>query len=138
MPDADFVFQRKEGGVNEGWNSQHDGGTEGRTRRRVALMKGGTMTALGNNARGSTAGGRRQGAAQQQAARRRQRQQGAAWQDDKGKGRHGSEGQYSCHKGLTHAEIKHYTNVGIHNDYTLAITVIGTIRYYRSEYNRKQ
>ncbi len=39
---------------------------------------------------------------------------------------------------LTHAEIKHYTNVGIHNDYTLAITVIGTIRYYRMEYNRKQ
>jgi hypothetical protein len=39
---------------------------------------------------------------------------------------------------LTHAEIKHYTNVGIHNDYTLAITVIGTIRYYRAEYNRKQ
>jgi hypothetical protein len=37
-----------------------------------------------------------------------------------------------------HTEIKHYTNVGIHNDYTLAITVIGTIRYYRTEYNRKQ
>ena len=39
---------------------------------------------------------------------------------------------------LMHTEIKHYTNVGIHNDYTLAITVIGTIRYYRMEYNRKQ
>jgi hypothetical protein len=40
---------------------------------------------------------------------------------------------------LTHAEIKHYTNVGIHNDYyTLAITVIGTIRFYITEYNRKQ
>ena len=39
---------------------------------------------------------------------------------------------------LMHAEIKHYTNVGITNDYTLAITVIGTIRYYRTEYNRKQ
>ncbi len=33
---------------------------------------------------------------------------------------------------LTHAEIKHYTNVGIHNDYTLASTVIGTIRYYKT------
>jgi hypothetical protein len=64
-------------------------------------MKGGTMTALGNTARGSTAGQRRQGAAQWRAARRRQRQQGAAWQDDKGKGRHGSEGQYSCHEGGT-------------------------------------
>ncbi len=42
------------------------------------------------------------------------------------------------HKILTHAEIKHYTNVGIHNDYTLAVTVIGTNRYYRMEYNRKQ
>jgi hypothetical protein len=39
---------------------------------------------------------------------------------------------------LMHAEIKHYTNVGIHNDYMLAITVIGTTRYYRTEYNRKQ
>ncbi len=39
---------------------------------------------------------------------------------------------------LTHTEIKHYTNVEIHNDYTSAITVIGTIRYYRTEYNRKQ
>ncbi len=39
---------------------------------------------------------------------------------------------------LMHAEIKHYTNVGIHNDYTLAITVIGTIRYYRTEYNRNR
>jgi hypothetical protein len=38
---------------------------------------------------------------------------------------------------LTHTEIKHYTNVGTHNDYTLAITVIGTVRYYRTEYNRK-
>ncbi len=56
MPDPDFLFQRKEGGVNEGWNSQHDGGTEDRTRRRVASMKGGTMTTLGNTARGSTAG----------------------------------------------------------------------------------
>ncbi len=56
LPDLDFVFQRKESGINEGWNSQHDGGTEGRTRRRVVLMKGGTMTALGNTARGSTAG----------------------------------------------------------------------------------
>jgi hypothetical protein len=64
-------------------------------------MKGGTMTALGNKARGSTAGGQRQGAAQRWAAQWRQRQQGAAWQDDKGKGRHGSEGQYSCHKGGT-------------------------------------
>ncbi len=39
---------------------------------------------------------------------------------------------------LMHEEIKHYTNAGIHNDYTLAITVIGTIRFYRMEYNRKQ
>ncbi len=33
---------------------------------------------------------------------------------------------------LTHAEKKHYTNVGIHNEYTLASTVIGTIRYYKT------
>jgi hypothetical protein len=33
---------------------------------------------------------------------------------------------------LTHAEIKHYTYVGIHNEYTLASTVIGTIRYYKT------
>jgi hypothetical protein len=39
---------------------------------------------------------------------------------------------------LTHAEIKHYTNVGIHNEYTLASTVIGTIRYYKTIYNRKK
>ncbi len=39
---------------------------------------------------------------------------------------------------LMHAEIKQYTDIGIHNDYTLAILVIGTIRYYRTEYNRKQ
>ncbi len=38
---------------------------------------------------------------------------------------------------LMHAEIKHYTNVGIHNDHTLVITVIGTIWFYRTEYNRK-
>ncbi len=56
MPDPDFVFQRKEGGVKEGLNSQHDGGSEGRTRGRVTLMKGGTMIALGNTARGSMAG----------------------------------------------------------------------------------
>ncbi len=31
-----------------------------------------------------------------------------------------------------HAEIKHYTYVGIHNEYTLASTVIGTIRYYKT------
>jgi hypothetical protein len=101
LPNPDFVFQRKEGGVNEGWNSQHDGGTEGCTRRRVALMKGGMMTALGNTARGSTVGRQRQGAAQRRAARRRQQQQGAAWQDDKNNGWHGSEGQYICHKGST-------------------------------------
>jgi hypothetical protein len=53
-------------------------------------------------------------------------------------------GRNTCHllgvtdKILTHTEIKHYTNVGIHNDYTLVITVIGTIRYYQMEYNRKQ
>jgi hypothetical protein len=39
---------------------------------------------------------------------------------------------------LTRTEIKHHTNVGIHNDYTLVITVIGTIRFYKMEYNRKQ
>jgi hypothetical protein len=60
-------------------------------------MKGGTMTALGNTARGSMAGQKWQGAARQQAAQRRQQQQGAAWQDNKGKGRHGSKGQDSCH-----------------------------------------
>jgi hypothetical protein len=27
---------------------------------------------------------------------------------------------------------KHYTYVGIHNEYTLASTVIGTIRYYKT------
>jgi hypothetical protein len=37
-------------------------------------------------------------------------------------------------KNLMHAEIKQYSNVGIHNNYALAITVIGTIRYYRTEY----
>jgi hypothetical protein len=55
-------------------------------------------------------------------------------------------GGNACHdllgvtdKILTHAEIKHYTNIGIHNDYyTLVITVIGIIRFYRTEYNRKQ
>ena len=62
-------------------------------------MKGGAMMALGNTARGSMAGGRRQGAAWRWVARRRRRQQGAAWQDNKGKGRHGSEGQYSCQEG---------------------------------------
>jgi hypothetical protein len=33
---------------------------------------------------------------------------------------------------LTHAEIKHYANVGIQNEYTLVSTVIGTIRYYKT------
>ncbi len=33
---------------------------------------------------------------------------------------------------LTHADIKHYTNVGIHNEYMLVSTVIGTIRYYKT------
>jgi hypothetical protein len=33
---------------------------------------------------------------------------------------------------VTHAEIKHYTYVGINNEYTLASTVIGTIRYYKT------
>jgi hypothetical protein len=33
---------------------------------------------------------------------------------------------------IMHAEIKHYTYVGIHNEYTLASTVIGTIRYYKT------
>jgi hypothetical protein len=64
-------------------------------------MKGGTMTALGNPARGSMAGRQRQGAARRQAAQRRRQQRGAAWQDDKGKGRHGSKGQDSCHNGGT-------------------------------------
>jgi hypothetical protein len=59
-------------------------------------MKGGTMMALGNTARGSMAGRRRQGVAQ-----RRRQQRGAAWQEDKGKGRHGSKGQDSCHNGGT-------------------------------------
>jgi hypothetical protein len=35
-------------------------------------------------------------------------------------------------KNLTHAEIKHYTYVGIHNEYTLASTVIGIIRYNKT------
>ncbi len=71
LPDPDFVFQRKEGGVDKGWNSQHDGGTEGHTRRRVVLMKGGMMKALGNTARSSMVGWQRQGAARQRAAWRR-------------------------------------------------------------------
>jgi hypothetical protein len=33
---------------------------------------------------------------------------------------------------LTQAEIKHYTNIGINNEYMLASTVIGTIRYYKT------
>jgi hypothetical protein len=33
---------------------------------------------------------------------------------------------------LTHIEIKHYTIIGIHNEYKLASTVIGTIRYYKT------
>jgi hypothetical protein len=33
---------------------------------------------------------------------------------------------------LMHAEIKHYTNVGIHNEYMLVSTVIGTIFYYKT------
>ena len=33
---------------------------------------------------------------------------------------------------LTHTEIKHYTNLGIHNEYTLSSPVIGTIRYYKT------
>jgi hypothetical protein len=33
---------------------------------------------------------------------------------------------------ITHAEIKHYMYVGIHNEYTLASTVIGTIRNYKT------
>jgi hypothetical protein len=64
-------------------------------------MKGGTMTALGNTAKGSTARQRRQGVARRRVARRRQRQQGAAWRDNKGKGRHGNKGQDSCHNGST-------------------------------------
>ncbi len=35
-------------------------------------------------------------------------------------------------KNLMHSEIKHYTYVGIHNEYMLASTVIGTIRYYKT------
>ncbi len=69
-------------------------------------MKGGTMKALGNTARGSTAGWQWQGAARQRAAQRRQRQQGVAWQDNKGKGRHGSEGQDSCHDGGTEGGMR--------------------------------
>jgi hypothetical protein len=56
LPDPDYVFQRKVGGIDKGWNSHHDGGTEGCTRRRVTSMKGGTMTASGNIARGRMAG----------------------------------------------------------------------------------
>jgi hypothetical protein len=32
---------------------------------------------------------------------------------------------------IMHAEIKHYTYVGIHNEYMWVSTVIGTIRYYK-------
>ncbi len=34
-------------------------------------------------------------------------------------------------KNLMHVEIKHYKYIGIHDEYTLASTVIGTIRYYK-------
>jgi hypothetical protein len=59
LPDPDYVFQRKVGGIDKGWNSHHDGGTEGCTRRRVTSMKGGTMTAYskGQNGRTMTARG---------------------------------------------------------------------------------
>jgi hypothetical protein len=70
-------------------------------RRRVASMKGGTMMALGNTARGSMAGQQRQGAAWQRAARRRQQQQGAHGETTKAMGRHGSKGQDSCHDSST-------------------------------------
>jgi hypothetical protein len=33
---------------------------------------------------------------------------------------------------MTDAEIKHYTYVGIHNEYTLVSTVIRTIRYFKT------
>jgi hypothetical protein len=33
---------------------------------------------------------------------------------------------------VMHAEIKHYTYIGIHNEYTLASTLIGTIRCYKT------
>ncbi len=39
---------------------------------------------------------------------------------------------------LMHAEIKHYTHIGIHTEYTLASTEIGTIRYYKTQYNRNK
>jgi hypothetical protein len=87
LPDPDFVFQRNEGGINEGWNSQHDGGTEGHTRRRVALMKGGTMTASGNTvnggtmtARGSTAAGGTTETTTARGGMARGQRQGTAWQ----------------------------------------------------------
>ncbi len=41
-------------------------------------------------------------------------------------------------KNLTHAEIKIYTYVGLHNEYMLARTVIETIRYYKTLCNRKK
>ncbi len=53
---AGSIRQRVASSVDEGRDVQHDRGTEGRTRRRVELTKVGTMTTLGNTARGGTAG----------------------------------------------------------------------------------
>jgi hypothetical protein len=60
---------KKEGRVNEGRKGLHDGSTEGKTRRRIALTKGSTMTARGDTARGCTARAAQRWAAQRTAAR---------------------------------------------------------------------
>jgi hypothetical protein len=45
----------KEGRINKGRKGLHDGSTEGEKRRRIALTKGGLMTARVDTARGGTA-----------------------------------------------------------------------------------
>jgi hypothetical protein len=103
---AGSIRRRVASSIDKGRNVQHDGGTEGHTRRRVASTKVGRMTTLGNTARGGMAGQRWQGAARRWAAQRGQRQQGVAWRDNKGKGRHGSEGQDGCHQGGTESSMR--------------------------------
>ncbi len=70
----------KEGGIDEGWNGQHDGGIEGRTRKRITSMKGGTMMALCNTARGGTAAGGMTGTTTARGSMVRRQRQGMAWQ----------------------------------------------------------
>ncbi len=56
-----------EGRIDEGQKVLHDGSTEGKMRRRIALTKGGMMTARGDTARGGTVRAAQQRAAQRKA-----------------------------------------------------------------------